>query len=153
MRNTLKFFKLKRFLNYNYYNFLFEDIKIKNNRLQSIFKYLKLPTSNFIIKRYVYKLQSNIHITFLFNKYLRLNKLTFLKKRHRKLMINHFVFKKSVYFFKKIKHFNNLLLNIKNKINIKYKLTNIFTFFRKKYFNNYDLIMKIKNMLLLCLYR
>ncbi len=88
------------FCDFNYYNLLFEDIKI-NNYLQSIFKYLKLPTSNFIIKRYLYKLiiQSNIHITFLFNKYLRRNKLNFFIKRHRKLMINHFIFKKSVYFF------------------------------------------------------
>ena len=130
-----------RFSNFKYYyNLLFEDIKI-NNDSQSIFKYLKLPTSNFIIKRYIYKLiiQSNIYITFLFNKYLRLNKLTFFiktfilynikVKRYKKLMINHFVFKKSVYFF--IKHFYYLLFYTFILYNIKVKIKN-----NKNFINN-----------------
>jgi len=136
----------------NYYNLLFEDIKMINY-LQSIFKYLKLPTSNFIIKRYIYKLiiKFNIHITLLYNKYSRLNKFTFLKKRHQKFKINHF---KKLLFYTFILY--NIKVNIKknnsvinNRLTFFIKITKIFTFFRNKYYNNYDLIMQIKNILLL----
>ena len=139
------------FCDFNYYNLLFEDIKI-TNYLQSIFSIIKLPTSNFIIKRYIYKtiISTNIHIMFLFNKYFRLNKLMFFIRRHRTYLINHFLFKKSVFLL--YKHFSLLLFRyvytyrtsnfqlFKTNINTPYSL--IGDSFKLKYYikNYYNLI-------------
>jgi len=125
------------FCDYNYYNLLFEDLKI-NNYLQSIFTYLSYPTSNYIIHRHVYKIiiQSNIHVMLFFNKYFKYNKLMFFVQRHKNFLINNFVFKKSIFFlFKRVSfllyfylynkkinanNINNILnINISNKLNKK----------------------------------
>ena len=127
----------------HYYNLLFEDIKI-NNYLKSIFSFLKFPSSNYIIKRYVYKLiiQTNIYIQFFFNQFFNSNKLLFFIQRHKKLLINHFIFKKSVYFT--FKYISFLLFFYLYKNNIKHQLNKLFiiniskntfrnlTFFKKK---------------------
>jgi len=127
------------FCDYSYYSLLFEDIKI-NNYLQSIFLFIKFPTSNFIIKRYFNKIiiNSNLHIMFIFNKYFNFSKLFFYIKKHKKFLINHFIFKKSVYFFfQKISFFiyyfifkNDNILYLKNlfKIKLKYNSFNYIDF-------------------------
>lgn len=92
------------FCDFNYYNLLFEDIKI-TNYLQSIFSALKYPTSNFIIKRYFYKIivQSTFYILFFYKQRLKRNKLFYYFRKHKRYLINHFLLKKSAYFlFKKI---------------------------------------------------
>ena len=82
------------FCDYNYYNLLFEDLKIYNY-LQGIFFLLKYPTSNFIIKRYVHKLiiQSTFYVMFFLpKKYLNEKTLNYVIERHQNYLINHFVF-------------------------------------------------------------
>ena len=87
------------YCDYNYYYLLFEDIKL-TNYLQSIFYLLKYPTSNFIIKRHVYKIiiQSTFYVYFFIKKFLNRRSVSYFIKRHKRYLINHFLFKKSVYF-------------------------------------------------------
>lgn len=61
---------------------------------------------------------------FLFNKYFKINKLMFFVKRHKKYLINHFVFKKSVYFF--FQQISILLYTYLFFKPLKFNLSNVF---------------------------
>ena len=88
-----KLYRLNLFYKKNYHKLLFEDIK-RTTYLKIIFLFLKLPASNFIIKRTNNKIMvySNIHITYNYLHFYKYIKNIFFKRsQEKKLCIKKFL--------------------------------------------------------------